>query len=95
MNEAALLSPVQLTRSIAEKLDREHLKRKEKLGSTVYKKKRNELKKKGKQRERKSYIQEPISYQSEIASSASLSEADALDIPINLIKLDGSVFHIF
>jgi hypothetical protein len=48
MNEAALLSPGQLTRSIAEKLDREHLKRKEKLGSTVYKKKRNELKKKKK-----------------------------------------------
>ena len=95
MNEAALLSPGQLTRSIAEKLDREHLKRKEKLGSTVYKKKRNELKKKRKQRERKSYIQEPISYQSEIASSASLSEVDALDIPINLVKLDGSVFHIF
>jgi DNA polymerase III epsilon subunit-like protein len=61
----------------------------------VYKKKRNELKKKRKQRERKSYIQEPISYQSEIASSASLSEADALDIPINLIKLDGSESFIY
>ena len=73
MNEAALLSPGQLTRSIAEKLGREHLKRKEKLGSTVYRKKINELKKKRKQRERKSYIQEPISYQSDIASSASLS----------------------
>jgi hypothetical protein len=46
MNEAALLLPGQLTRSVAEKLDREHLKRKEKQGSTVYKKKRNELKKK-------------------------------------------------
>ena len=68
MNEAALLSPGQLTRSIAEKLDREHLKRKEKLGNTAYKK-RNELTKKRKQR--KSYIQEPISYQSEIASSES------------------------
>ena len=54
MNEAALLSPGQLTRSIAEKLDSEHLKRKEKLGSTVYKKKRNELKKKG-NRERGSH----------------------------------------
>jgi DNA polymerase III epsilon subunit-like protein len=84
-----------LTRSVAEKLDREHLKRKEKQGSTVYKKKRNELKKKRKQRERKSYIQEPNSYQSEIASSASLSEADELDIPINLIKLDGSESFIY
>ena len=55
MNEAALLLPGQLTRSVAEKLDREHLKRKEKQGSTVYKKKRNELKKKRKQRERGSH----------------------------------------
>ena len=95
MNEAALLSPGQLARSIAEKLDRVHLKRKGKQGSTVYKKKRNELKKKRKQGERKSYIQEQNSYQSEIASSASLSEADALDIPINLIKLDGSESFIY
>ena len=47
------------------------------------------------ERERKSYIQEPNSYQSEIASSASLSEADELDIPINLIKLDGSESFIY
>lgn len=53
MNEAALLSPGQLTRSIAEKLDREHLKGKEKLGSTVYKK-INEIKKK-ENRERASH----------------------------------------
>ncbi|XP_063438315.1 uncharacterized protein LOC134719240 [Mytilus trossulus] len=93
MNEAALLSPGEYTKSIAKKLDSEKLKRKIKRQSREFKIKRTELKKKRNKKERRLNIHEPVSYQSEVAT-VGLSDTEAITIPSPL-KLDGTESFTF
>ncbi|XP_063436637.1 uncharacterized protein LOC134718075, partial [Mytilus trossulus] len=93
MNEAALLSPGEYTKSIAKKLDSEKLNRKIKRQSREFKKKRTELKKKRNKKERRLNIHEPVSYQSEVATIG-LSDTEAITIPSPL-KLDGTESFTF
>ncbi|CAC5415505.1 unnamed protein product [Mytilus coruscus] len=93
MNEAALLSPGEYTKSIAKKLNTEKLKRRIKRQSREFKKKRTDLKKKRNKKERQFNIHESVSYQSEIATIG-LSDTEAVTIPSPL-KLDGTESFTF
>ncbi|CAC5370269.1 unnamed protein product [Mytilus coruscus] len=93
MNEAALLSPGEYTKSIAKKLNTEKLKRSIKRQSREFKKKRTDLKKKRNKKVRRFNIHESVSYQSEIATIG-LSDTEAVTIPSPL-KLDGTESFTF